>query len=149
MGVSNDASSDRVCILIRHCDQEPRLLKNDLLKMIASSTAGAGNFSASLNLFHGLQRCIDKCDCTFPSLSKYSDWQSKTNFSICVSVHWSMPCKCYVTGEALWKQIIYNGKETNCYPSYCNFYVSCFMSCITDHSGSSWSQIIAQRIFQF
>lgn len=52
MDESNDASSDRVCIEIRHCEQEVRLLKNYLPKMIASNTAGAGNFSASLNLFH-------------------------------------------------------------------------------------------------
>lgn len=132
MDESNDASSDRVCIEIRHCEQEARLLKNYLPKMIASNTAGAGNFSASLNLFHWLHRFTDKCDCTFPSLSKYSDWQSKANFSICVHIHWSMSCKCYVTWESLWKQIIYNGKEINCYPSCCNLNVSCFMSFITD-----------------
>ena len=127
MDESNDASSDRVCIVIRHCDQEARLLKNDLPKMIAGNIAGAGNFSASLNLFHWLQHFTDKCDCTFPSFSKYSDWQSKANFSICVYIHWSMSCKCYVTWESLWKQIIYNGKEINCYPSYCNLNVSCFI----------------------
>lgn len=52
MDESDGASSDRVCIVIRYCDQEVKLLKNGLPKMITSNTAGAGNFSASLNLFH-------------------------------------------------------------------------------------------------
>lgn len=52
MDESNDASSDRVCIVIRHCDQEARVLKNGLPKMIAGNTAGAGIFPASLNLFY-------------------------------------------------------------------------------------------------
>lgn len=74
MDESNDASSDRVCIVIRHYDQEARVLKNDLPKMIAGNTAGAGNISASLDLFYWLQHFSDKCDCTFPSLNKYSVW---------------------------------------------------------------------------
>lgn len=52
MDESNDASSDRVCIVIRHYDQEARVLKNDLPKMMAGNTAGDGNISASLDLFY-------------------------------------------------------------------------------------------------
>lgn len=52
MDESNDASSDRICIVIRICDQEARVLKNDVPRMIAGNTAGAGNISASLNLFY-------------------------------------------------------------------------------------------------
>lgn len=52
MDENNDASIDMVCIVTRYCDQEARLLKNDLPKMIAGNRARAGNLSASLNQFH-------------------------------------------------------------------------------------------------